>query len=125
MRQKLEQGKPVIFVGSTKDDISDFPEEVRRACGYGIWQAQLGRRVGYAKAMKGALRDVIEIAADDERGERTYRAVYTVTLDDRVYVLHAFQKKSRQGIATSKAELDLIERRLREAKKQHEEHHRR
>jgi len=73
--------------------------------------------------MKGALREVIEIVADDERGERTFRAVYTVTLRDRVYVLHAFQKKARQGSATPKAELDVIERRLREAKRQHEEHH--
>ncbi len=50
------------------------------------------------KAMKRALREVIEIVADDdERGERTYRAVYTVRLADSVYVLHAFEKKSRHG----------------------------
>ena len=71
--------------------------------------------------MKGALRDVIEIVADDDRGDRTYRAVYAVKFVDSVYVLHAFQKKSRQGIATSKADLDLIERRWHEAKRYHEE----
>ncbi len=92
----MERRKLVVFVGSTKDDISGFPEEVRRAFGYGIWQAQLGGRVGYAKAMKGELREVLEIVADDERGERTYRAMYTVKFGDWLYVLHAFQKKSRQ-----------------------------
>jgi phage-related protein len=60
---------------------------------------------------------VLEIV-DDHDGD-TYRAVYTVRLADAIYVLHAFQKKSKQGIATPKQELDLISRRLRAA----EEHH--
>jgi phage-related protein len=44
---------------------------------------------------------------------RSYRAVYTVRYADAVYVLHAFQKKSKKGIATPKAEIDLIEKRLK------------
>ncbi len=47
--------------------------------------------------MRGDLRDVIEIKADNERGDSTYRAAYTIKLGDTVYVLHAFQKKSKKG----------------------------
>jgi phage-related protein len=61
---------------------------------------------------------VLEIV-DDFDGD-TYRAVYTVRFAGAVYVLHAFQKKSRRGIATPKAELDLIERRLRRAREDHD-----
>jgi len=50
----------------------------------------------------------------DHRGD-TFRAAYTVRLADRVFVLHAFQKKSKRGIATPQAEIELIKRRLREA----------
>ena len=56
----------------------------------------------------------------DDFDGNTYRAVYTVRFAEAVYVLHAFQKKSRRGIATPKAELDLIEQRLRRAKEDHE-----
>ncbi len=55
----------------------------------------------------------MEVAAD-HRGD-TFRAVYTVRLQGRVYVLHAFQKKSRHGIATPQAEVELIKRRLKQA----------
>jgi len=53
-------------------------------------------------------------AVADHRGD-TFRAVYTVRLQGRVYVLHAFQKKSRHGIATPQAEVELIKRRLKQA----------
>ena len=61
---------------------------------------------------------VLEIV-DDFEGD-TYRAVYTVRFAGAVYVLHAFQKKSRRGIATPKPELELIERRLRRAREDYE-----
>ncbi len=63
------------------------------------------------KALKGfGGRSVLEIVASDEAG--TYRAVYTVRFQDAIYVLHAFQKKSKRGIATPEKEIDLIQRRL-------------
>jgi phage-related protein len=52
---------------------------------------------------------------DDYDGD-TYRAVYTVKFTEAVYVLHCFQKKSKQGIATPKQDIDLIERRLKRAR---------
>ena len=54
----------------------------------------------------------MEIAANDASG--TYRAVYTVSIGEAIYVIHAFQKKSRTGIATPKPEIDLVRRRLRQ-----------
>jgi phage-related protein len=51
----------------------------------------------------------------------TYRAVYTVRFARVVYVLHAFQKKSKRGVATPKAELDLIELRLKRAREDYEQ----
>jgi phage-related protein len=67
--------------------------------------------------MSGNLREVTEIKANDSSG--TYRMMYTARLGDIIYVLHVFQKKSKRGIATPQADLDLIEKRLREAKERH------
>lgn len=54
----------------------------------------------------------MEIAANDESG--TYRAVYTVSIGDSIYVIHAFQKKSKAGIATPRSELELVRQRLKQ-----------
>ncbi len=71
------------------------------------------------QAFKGA--SVLEIR-DNYLGD-TYRAIYTVKFHEVVYVLHAFQKKSKKGVATPKNEIDLIERRLRKAKEHHDQNH--
>jgi phage-related protein len=60
---------------------------------------------------------VLEIVAR-HRGD-TWRAVYTIRYPEAVYVLHAFQKKSKHGIATTKKDIDLIQQRLSEAERQH------
>ena len=64
--------------------------------------------------MKGELREVTEIVAKNRDG--TFRLMYTATIGETIYVLHTFQKKSTQGIATPQRELDLIKRRLQIAK---------
>lgn len=111
--------KPVRWVGRSKEDLRKFPEEVRRRVGGALWDAQLGLKAPYVKPLKGfGGAGVLEIA-DDFDGN-TYRAVYTVLFARAVYVLHAFQKKSRRGIATPKAELDLIEQRLKRARGDYE-----
>ncbi len=107
--------KPVRWVGRSKEDLRDFPEEVRRRIGGALWDAQLGLKAPYAKPLKGfGGAGVLEIV-DDFDGD-TYRAVYTVRFAGAVYVLHAFQKKSKRGIATPRAELDLIGERLKRAR---------
>jgi phage-related protein len=114
------QPKPVRWVGSSKEDLSAFPEDVRRRVGGALWEAQVGGKALYAKPLKGfGGAGVLEIV-DDFDGD-TFRAVYTVRFSRAVYVLHAFQKKSTRGIATSKSDLDLIERRLRRAREDYEQ----
>ena len=112
--------KPVRWVGSSKQDLSGFPEEVRRRVGGALWEAQMGRKALYAKPLKGfGDASVLEIL-DDFDGD-TYRAVYTVRFTKAVYVLHAFQKKSKRGIATSKADIHLIDRRLKRTREDYEQ----
>jgi len=114
------QPKPVRWVGSSKKDLSDFPEEVRRRVGGALWDAQLGFKAPYVKPLKGfGDAGVLEIVGDFD-GD-TYRAVYTVRFARVVYVLHAFQKKSKRGVATPKAELDLIELRLKRAREDYKQ----
>ena len=115
-----DQPKPVRWVGSSKDDLRSFPHDVRLRVGGALWEAQIGRKASYAKPLKGfGGAGVLEVV-DDYDGD-TFRAVYTVRFAGVVYVLHAFQKKSKRGIATPKADMDLIERRLRRAKEDYEE----
>lgn len=111
--------KPVRWVGSSRDDLKEFLKDVQRRVGGALWDAQIGQKAPYAKPLKGfAGAGVLEIV-DDFDGD-TYRAVYTVRFAHVVYVLHAFQKKSKRGIATPKAELDLIQQRLKRAKDDYE-----
>ena len=111
--------KPVKWVGSSRDDLKEFPKDVQRRVGGALWEAQIGQKALYAKPLKGfGGAGVLEIV-DDFDGD-TYRAVYTVRFARVVYVLHAFQKKSKRGIATPKAELNVIELRLRRAKEDYD-----
>jgi phage-related protein len=88
--------------------------------GSALYAAQQGDTDPAAKPMKGfGGASVLEIVAKDEDG--TWRAVYTIRYAEAVYVLHAFQKKSKRGIATPKHELDLIKQRLAEAARCHRE----
>ncbi len=106
--------KPLVWVGSTRKDFRDFPDEVKSEMGYGLFQAQLGGRHRRAKTLSGfGGAGVVEIV-NDHRGD-AFRAVYTVRFASAVYVLHAFQKKSKKGVATPKGDIELIERRLRDA----------
>ena len=113
-RQNLVGEKPRYWVGSSKDDLLDFPAPVRREIGNALGVAQFGGKHPTAKPWKGEGSGVLEIVENFD-GD-TYRAVYCVRFSRSVYVLHAFQKKSKRGIATPKAELDLIEQRLKRAK---------
>jgi phage-related protein len=114
------QPKVVRWIGSSREDLSGFPDEVRRRVGGALWEAQIGGKASYAKPLKGfGDAGVLEIV-DDFDGE-TFRAVYTVRFREIVYVLHAFQKKSKHRIATPKSELDLIDQRLKRAKEDWEQ----
>jgi phage-related protein len=115
-----EQVKPVRWVGSSHKDVRSFPKPVRTAVGHAIYAAQKGETDPAAKALKGfGGRSVLEIVTD-YHGD-TWRSVYIVRFRDAVYVLHAFQKKSKSGIATPKKELELIRQRLAEAERDYRE----
>ena len=116
----VELPKPVRWVGNSKDAVSRFPDEVRRRVGGALWDAQIGRKAPYAKPLKGFGDAAVLEVVDDYDGD-TYRAVYTVRFATCVYVLHAFQKKSKRGIATPKAELDVIDQRLRRAREDYQQ----
>jgi phage-related protein len=113
-----DEPKPVRWVGGSLENLRAFPEAVRQRVGGALWEAQLGRKAPYAKPLRGfGGAGVLEVV-DDFDGD-TYRAVYTVRFAGVVYVLHAFQKKSKRGLATPRGELNLIERRLRRAREDH------
>jgi phage-related protein len=109
--------KPLHWLGSTREDLQNAPEEVRSAIGFALYEAQRGAKHPKAKPLKGfGGAGVLEVVANHD-GD-TWRAVYTVKIADAVYVLHFFQKKSRSGKATPKHEIDLVRRRLREVQDQ-------
>lgn len=88
--------------------------------GYALQQVQEGDEPLSAKALKGfGGRAILELVEDFDSD--TYRAVYTVRFAGVVYVLHAFQKKAKKGIATPKHEIELIKSRLRDAELHHRE----
>ena len=103
--------KPVVWLGDTLRRLKAFPSGVQDEIGYALYLAQRGEKHVSAKPLKGLGPGVLEIVSD-HRGD-TFRAVYTVRLGERVFVLHAFEKKSKRGIATRQADIDLIKRRLK------------
>ncbi len=106
--------KPLYWVGSSKKDLKEMPDEIKDTFGFALFLAQQGQKHGQAKVLKGfGSAGVLEVVESDQGG--TYRAVYTVRFTEAVYVLHCFQKKSKSGIATPKPEIDLIKARLKQA----------
>ena len=103
--------KELIWLGSTLDDVKSFPAEVQDEMGYELHYAQIGETHPSAKLFKGHGSGVYEIVSNFSTD--AYRAVYIVNLDDCLYVLHAFQKKSKSGIKTPKTDLNVIETRLK------------
>lgn len=106
--------KEVIWIASSRKDFRAFPDEVQDVIGYALYKAQEGLKAPEAKVLSGFDGSGVLEIVDDFQGD-TYRAVYTVKFSDLVYVLHAFQKKSKKGSATPKREMQLIKKRLRDA----------
>ena len=112
--------KPIIWVGSSREDLRNFPEQVRRDIGQALYAAQQGETDPAAKPLKGfGGANVMEIV--DRHETNTYRAVYTVQFSGTIYVLHAFQKKSKKGRATPPKDIDLIRQRLAAAERHYKE----
>jgi phage-related protein len=110
--------KPCIFIGSSLKDLKRFPAKVKNRIGFALNEVQDGGEPLAAKALRGfGGRAVLELV--DDFDSDTYRAVYTVRFAGVVYVLHAFQKKAKKGIATPQQDIELIKSRLRDAELHH------
>ncbi len=103
--------KPVRFIGSAKDDLSAFPKSARTRSGHELFMVQAGRDPDDWKPVSTVGPGAREIRVRDATG--AFRVVYVARFEDAVYVLHAFQKKSRK---TSREDLELARRRYREAR---------
>lgn len=108
--------KPVVWVGSSRNDLRQFPEPVRDHMGYALYIAQQGGKHRDAKTLTGFSGAGVVEVIKDYRGD-TFRAVYTLRFQKAVYVLHAFQKKSKTGRKTARRDIELIDQRLREAER--------
>ena len=103
--------KPVRFMGSAKTELSAFPDSAKLRAGHELFMVQVGREPDDWKPMSSVGAGVCEIRVRDQTGQ--YRLIYVASFGAAVYVLHAFQKKSRK---TSGLDLKLARRRYREAK---------
>lgn len=107
--------KDIYWIGNTRENLADFPDEVSREMGFALYCEQIKFPHSSIKPLRGFKHAVREIKSDF-KGD-TYRTVYTVNLGDYLYVLHVFEKKSKRGIATPKPDMELIRMRIKEAEK--------
>lgn len=101
--------KPIDFLGDSLDELKRFSEDARRQAGRQLDLVQRNKEPVDWKPMTSIGSGVREIRVRDEHG--AYRVIYIAKLVDKVYVLHCFQKKTQ---ATSKADIDVAKRRLKE-----------
>lgn len=101
--------KPVVFLGDSLDRLRGFPEDARRDAGRELVRVQEGRDPVDWKPMPSIGKGVREIRVSDRPGE--FRVIYTASIGDLVYVLHAFHKKARK---TPKRDVGLAVERLRQ-----------
>ncbi|MCE9524075.1 MAG: type II toxin-antitoxin system RelE/ParE family toxin [Alphaproteobacteria bacterium] len=112
--------KPLFWIGASRKDYAAFPDAIQDDVGYVLYWAQLGRKHDDAKPLKGfGDAGVLEVVASHDGG--AFRTVYSVRFAKAVYVLHAFQKKSKAGVATPPQEIELVRKRLKAAKEHHEQ----
>ncbi len=107
----MDDRKILYWEGSSKKDFKEFPVTVQKDMGIALFVVQLGRTPDSAKQLKGIGSGVYEIV--DSYGGEAFRAVYVVNIGNAVHVLHAFQKKSKSGIATPQADIKVIRQRLK------------
>lgn len=109
--------RELIFMGDSKESISGFPDAAKREMGYALRFAQDGKTHDAAKPFKG-YPGVMEIVSPHRK--ETYRALYALKIGTSIYVLHAFQKKSKHGIKTPRPDLEMIDTRYKAAKRMEE-----
>ena len=103
--------RPISWIKAARKEFEKFPAVAQSICLTALTVAAEGGKADIAKPLQGFGAGVLEIALP-HRGN-AFRVVYAVQLGDDVWVVHAFQKKSTQGIKTAKHEIDLIQDRLK------------
>ena len=106
--------RPVSWINAARKSFDGFPEGAQSICLAALTVAAEGGKADIAKPMRGLGSGVFEIALP-YRGN-AFRVVYAVQLGADLWIVHAFQKKSTQGIKTPKHEIDLIRDRLKRLK---------
>ncbi len=106
--------RPIVWMGNSKKNLQDFPLEAQKLIGDELQFIQFGGMPKDTKPFKGVGSGVFEIAIGYDTD--AYRTVIAVQLGRKIYILHAFQKKSKRGIATPKHDTDLIKKRYMEAR---------
>jgi phage-related protein len=118
---ELPARKQCKFVGSSLKDLQSMPEDVKDVFGAAILDAQYGDTPADARPFgEGVSRDVMKLVEDHD-GD-TYRVAYTIAFERCVYVLHAFQKKSKSGIATPRPDINVVKQRLKLAREHYKKH---
>jgi len=106
--------RTLVWLGDSRRNIQAFPAGAQKLIGDELQLVQFGGMPKDAKPFRGVGSGVFEIALAYETN--AYRAVYAVQLGAKIYVLHAFQKKSKSGVKTPQKDIDLIKRRYNDAK---------
>jgi phage-related protein len=110
----MTPSRPVSWVKAARRDFETFPAGARLEALRALTVAAEGGKADIAKPLKGFDSGVFEIVLR-HRGD-AFRVVYAVQLGDDLWVVHAFQKKSKSGIKTPKFEIDLVRERLKRLK---------
>ncbi len=110
----MRDARPVSWIKAARKEFEQFPEDVQSDMRDALTLAAEGQMSGNAKPFKGAEGGVFEIALR-HRGD-AFRAIYAVKIDVDIWVIHAFQKKSKSGVKTPQAEVDVIRERLKRLK---------
>jgi phage-related protein len=105
--------RPLVWLGDSLRNVRDFPDGAQKLLGDEIQLMQFGGMPKDAKPFKGVGSGVVEIAL--RYSSDAFRVVLAIHIGSRIYVLHAFQKKSKKGIETPKRDVDLIRKRYTEA----------
>lgn len=115
--------RPILWIASSLKDMKAMSEEVKKEFGHSLREIQKGRDPGNIKPLKHlGEAGILEIIVNERGG--TFRTVYTAEFKDAIAVLHVFQKKSKSGIATPKQEIELVLKRLKQARVEYHEYKR-
>lgn len=104
----MSDDKPIIWMGSSKQDLRRFPKNTQRQAGYQLYKVQLGKEPSDSRSMPTIGKGVKEIRV---RTKDAYRVFYVAKFQEAVYVLHTFQKKTQK---TSKRDIQLGQQRYKE-----------